>query len=152
MVSSNAATPEAYLAKLTPERQEVIAAMRGFILAHLPEGYQESMRWGMLSYEVPLAMYADTYNKQPLGYVALAAQKRFNSLYLMGVYADPQAYQALLDAYQQAGLKPDLGKSCLHFREMSDLPLEKIGELIAATPPAAYIAQYENARQHTKKR
>ena len=150
MVSSAALTPQAYLDELPADRRQEIAAVRDLILAHLPVGYEEAMRWGMLSYEIPLAAYPSTYNGQPLNYIGLAAQKQKNSLYLMGVYADPAALQDLLDAYARSGLKADIGKSCLRFRKARDLPLQKIGELIASMPPEKYIALYEKSRQASR--
>lgn len=151
MVSSAAQSPEAYLAELPAENRQEIAAVRELILAHLPVGYEESMRWGMLSYEIPLPLYPHTYNGQPLNYIGLAAQKQKNSLYLMGVYADPAALQDLLEAYARSGLKTDMGKSCLRFRTARDLPLEKISELIASVPPEKFIAMYEKSRQVLRK-
>ncbi len=151
MVSSAAQSPEAYLAELPADRRQEIAAVRALILAHLPAGYEERMRWGMLSYEIPLRTYPVTYNGQPLSYVGLAAQKQKNSLYLMGVYADPTALQSLLEAYAREGLKADMGKSCLRFRKAQDLPLETIGELIASLPPEKFIAVYEKSRQALRK-
>ncbi len=151
MVSSAAQSPEAYLAELPAENKQEIAVVRDLVLAHLPAGYEEAMRWGMLSYEIPLSLYPHTYNGQPLNYIGLAAQKQKNSLYLMGVYADPAALQDLLEAYARSGLKADIGKSCLRFRTAQDLPLEKIGELIASMPPEKFIAMYEKSRQVLRK-
>ena len=79
MVSSAAKTIDAYLAELPPERRAVIAAMRDRVNAHLPPGYEETMNWGMITWQIPLARYPITYNKQPLAYVALAAQKNNQS-------------------------------------------------------------------------
>ncbi len=151
MVSSAAQSPEAYLAELPAENKQEIAVVRDLVLAHLPAGYEEAMRWGMLSYEIPLRLYPHAYNRQPLNYIGLAAQKQKNSLYLMRVYADPAALQDLLEAYARSGLKADIGKSCLRFRTAQDLPLEKIGELIASMPPEKFIAMYEKSRQVLRK-
>ncbi len=151
MVSSAAQSPEAYLAELSAERRQEIAVVRDLILAHLLAGYEEAMRWGMLSYEIPLRLYPHAYNGQPLNYIGLAAQKQKNSLYLMGVYTDSAALQDLLDAYARSGLKADMGKSCLRFRTARDIPLEKIGELIASMPPEKFIAMYEKSRQVLRK-
>ena len=89
----------------------------------------------MISYGIPLERYPDTYNKQPLGYAGLAAQKNFNTLYLLGAYSDPKQRKALEDAFKKSGKKMDMGKSCLHFRKADDLPLDAIGEIIGSTPP-----------------
>jgi hypothetical protein len=143
MARSQAATVDAYLNELPENRRAVVAAVREVVLQHLPEGYEEKMNWGMISYEVPLERYPDTYNGQPLGYAALAAQKHYYALYLMGAYADPAQAARLQAAFDRAGKKMDMGKSCLRFRTLADLPLDAIGEVIASTPPEALIARYE---------
>jgi len=147
MVSSQAATVAEYLDELPEERRAVVARVRQTVLDHLPAGYQETMRWGMISYEIPLERYPDTYNGQPLAYIGLAAQKRHYALYLMGVYADSAQERRLRQVYAQRGLRLDFGKSCLRFRRLEELPLDLIAELVAATPPEAHIAQYEASRK-----
>ena len=136
MPRSSATTPEAYLAELPSERRADIAAVRDVIRKNLPEGYGESMNWGMISYGVPLERYPSTYNKQPLCYVGLAAQKNYNALYLMRVYGDKAQEKRLRDAFKKAGKKLDMGKSCVRFKKAEDLPLETIGEIVASTPVA----------------
>ena len=147
MVKSNATTVEGYLDELDPDRRRVVSTVRQLILDHLPEGYQESMNWGMISYEIPLEVYPDTYNGRPLSYVALAAQKRHYAVYLMGVYQNPEQEAQLREAFEQAGKKLDMGKSCLRFRKLEDVPLDVLGEVVASTPPEQFIAQYEQARK-----
>lgn len=147
MVQSNAATVEQYLEELPPERREVVSEVRKTILDNLPEGYSESMNWGMISYEIPLEDYPDTYNGQPLGYLALAAQKRYYSLYMMGVYGFPEQEQKLVQGFEEAGKKLDMGKSCVRFRKLDDISLDVLGEVIASTPPTAMIARYEESRK-----
>lgn len=147
MARSAATTVEDYLAELPPERRAVAAALRALILEHLPHGYVETISWGMPSYEVPLSRYAHTHNGQPLGYVAFAAQKNGYSLYLSGVYMDPDKDAALRAAFAQAGKKLDMGKSCVRFKRLDDLPLPAIGTLIAGTSMADFIACYERSRQ-----
>jgi hypothetical protein len=147
MASSKAKTVEEYLAELPPERREVVTAVRHLILRHLPEGYQETMNWGMISYEIPLEQYPNTYNKQPLNYIALAAQKNYYSLYLLGVYADSDQEARLKEEFQQAGKKLDMGKSCVRFRKLDDLVLDAIAQAIAAVTPDEYIAHYEANRK-----
>lgn len=146
MVSSKAATVAAYLQELPDDRREVIAAVRALVNRELPRGYVETMNWGMISWEIPLARYPATYNKQPLGYVALAAQKNHYALYLMGVYADSQNEKDLRQAYARAGRKLDMGKCCLRFRKLDDLLAEEVGTIIASMPVDACIAQYEASR------
>ena len=101
----------------------------------------------MISYEIPLEVYPDTYNGRPLSYVALAAQKRHYAVYLMGVYQNPEQEAQLREAFEQAGKKLDMGKSCLRFRKLEDVPLDVLGEVVASTPPEQFIARYEQARR-----
>jgi uncharacterized protein YdhG (YjbR/CyaY superfamily) len=143
MVSSKATTPAAYLASLPPERRKVIAAVRAVVKKRLPKGYVETMNWGMLAYEIPLSRYPDTYNKQPLMYLALAAQKNNYALYMTGVSGDKALMARLTAAYKAAGRKLDMGKSCLRFNALEELPLDVIGDIVAATPVEQRIAAEE---------
>lgn len=146
MATSKAATVDEYLQELPEDRRAVVAAVRDVVRRSLPEGYAESMSFGMIGYGVPLERYPATYNKQPLMYAALAAQKNYCALYLMSVYGDEDQERALRDAFARAGKKLEMGKSCIRFRTVDDLPLEDIGRIIAATPPDAHIARYEASR------
>lgn len=146
MASSKATTVDAYLDELPEERRAVVSAVRDVVVQNLPAGYRETVGWGMITYCIPLEAYPDTYNKQPLGLAALAAQKNHYALYLNCVYQDPEQEAWLRDQFARAGKKMDMGKSCLRFKKLDDLPLDAIGELIASTPPERFIAQYEAAR------
>ncbi len=150
MVSSKETTPAAYLASLPSERRKVIAAVRRVVKKHLPTGYVETMNWGMLSYEVPLSRYPDTYNERPLSYMALAAQKNGYALYMMNVYGNEALMRKLEAAYAAAGRKLDMGKSCLRFRTLEELPLDVIGEIVASTSVESHIAASEAARRKKK--
>jgi uncharacterized protein YdhG (YjbR/CyaY superfamily) len=147
MASSSAATVEEYLRELPPERREVVSAVREVVLRNLPEGYRESMGFGMIGYGIPLERYPDTYNRQPLAYAGLAAQKNHYSLYLMCVYGDAQSEAAFREAFAAAGKKLDMGKSCVRFRRLEDLPLDVVGRTIASTPPEELIRRYEASRR-----
>lgn len=146
MVQSKATTVKEYLDCLPADRRKEIAKVRTVVRKNLPKGYREAMGFGMICYEIPLERYPDTYNRRPLGYAGIAAQKSFNTLYLMGAYGDPRQRKALEEAFRKSGRKMDMGKSCLHFRRADDLPLDAIGKLIASTPPEKMIAIYEKAR------
>jgi hypothetical protein len=146
MVTSRAATVEEYLSSLPEERREVVSAVRDLVLRNLPDGYAESMAWGMIGYGIPLARYRNTYNGQPLAYAAIAAQKNYYSLYLMGIYGDPERAAWLGEEFRKAGKKLDMGKACIRFRKLDDLPLEAIGRAVAAVTPEKYIAYYEASR------
>jgi hypothetical protein len=145
MVISQAATVHDYLESLTPEQCSVISALRALILEHLPAGYQESMSRGMLAYEIPLSTYSTTYNGQPLMNAALAVQKRYYSLYLMAVYQDAELLTALKESFRKAGKKLDMGKACVRFHQLDDLPLDDIGKIIARVTVTKYIEHYEQS-------
>ena len=147
MVSSKAATPEAYIAELPPERAELVSRVRDLVNANLPHGYVERMNWGMISWEVPLERYPDTYNGQPLAYAGLAAQKNHTALYLNCVYASQERTRRLTDAYAAAGKKLDMGKSCIRFKRADQLAEDVLADAIASTPVDTFIAEYEAGRR-----
>ena len=143
---SEATTVEGYLKELSPERREAISKVRRIILNNLPEGYKETMNWGMISYEVPLNRYPNTYNGQPLSYAALASQKNHIAIYMSGVYSDERQLKKLLSAFQDMDIKPNMGKSCVRFKNINQVPLMTIGELIAGYSVEDFIALYEKSR------
>ena len=146
MALSKAKTVKEYLDELSDERRRAISKVRSVVRKNLPKGYRETMNFGMITYEIPLERFPNTYNKQPICYAGLAAQKNFNTIYLMGAYADPKQREQLEEAFRKSGKKMDMGKSCLHFRTADDLPLDAIGEIIASTPPDKMIKAYEASR------
>ena len=149
MVKSAATTVSAYLDELPAERREAIAAVREAIIANLPDGYEEVMQWGMISYVIPLSRHADTYNKQPLALASLANQKNYIAVYLNNVYGDPAIETWFMNNYRATGKRLDMGKSCVRFRAIDDLPVELIGQAIARTSVEAFIATYVEARRAT---
>ena len=136
---SDAPTVDDYLVALPDDRREALETVREVILANLPEGYEEVMNWGMIAYQVPLEIEPDTYNGQPLMYAALASQKHHMAVYLTAVYADPVSADAFRDTYLATGKRLDMGKSCVRFRDVADLPLDVIGTAIAATPVSDFL-------------
>ena len=145
-MQSDAKTVAEYLSNLDDVRRKAISAVRGVILDNLPDGYEEAMQFGMITYVVPLSVLADTYNGQPLMYVALASQKRHMSLYLTNVYGDESVEKWFRERYLAAGKKLDMGKSCVRFRKLDDLPLELVGEVVARTPIADFVGIYKASR------
>jgi uncharacterized protein YdhG (YjbR/CyaY superfamily) len=144
---SEATTVEEYLAELSPERREIVETVRTTILENLPAGYQEAMNWGMITYQVPLSIHSETYNGKPLMYVALASQKNYLSLYLTGVYIDTEARQAFEAAYRATGKRMDIGKSCVRFRKLDDLPLELIGQSVAAMEMDEFVERVKQGHR-----
>lgn len=147
MATSKASTVSAYLKELPPDRRKVVSAVRDVVVKHLPKGYVERMAFGMIGYEVPLERYPETYNGQPLCYAGLAAQKNHYSLYLMSGYTDPKRAKWMASEFEKRGKALDMGKSCVRFKSIDDLPLDVIGEIVGATPPAQFIREYENSRK-----
>jgi len=144
MVQSNAESVDEYLKELSPERQKAISTVRKLILDNLPKGYVETMLYGMISYVIPLKRYPKTYNKKPLTLVSLASQKHYMALYLMNVYGDGE--EEFKKNYIATGKKLDMGKSCVRFKSLDDLPIELIGKTVARTSVNQFIDRYEKLR------
>src|SRR6266850_2545514 len=106
---SNVKTPAQYIASLTADRAKTIATVRALVNKHIPRGYEECLVWGTIGWTIPLSRYPDTYNKQPICYVAIASQKNFCSLYLMGAFWSASQLQQLKAAFKAAGKKLDMG-------------------------------------------
>jgi hypothetical protein len=143
---STTKTVASYLRDLPADRRAELARVRQVIRKHLPKGYREAMGWGIITYEVPLSRYPDTYNGQPLCYAGLGAHKNHLALYLMPVYGSPKLAARLRAGFKRAGKKLDMGKSCIRFRRTDDLALDVIGEIVGAVPPDKYVALAEAAR------
>ena len=146
-MKSSADTVDAYLAEFPTERREVLDAVRAVVASNLPEGFVESMTWGMPTYEVPLERYPDTYNKKPLAYVSFAAQKRHVAVYLMALYSDGTLDVDFRTRWAApSGRALDMGKSCVRFASLDDADLPLIGEAVAAMPVDQFISVYERAQ------
>ena len=153
-MQSAAATVSEYLDGLPDDRRKALEEVRRVILENLPEGYEEVMNWGMITYQVPLETYPDTYNRKPIMYAALASQKNHMSLYLSAIYGSEEARSAFEVAYRATGKRYDVGKSCVRFRKLDDLPLPLIGESIASVEVEAFVAMAKAvlAERKTRKR
>lgn len=146
-MKSTAKTVEQYLGGLPPDRREAIAAVRQVILANLPKGYEECISYGMIGYVVPHSLYPNGYPcdpSLPLPYVNLGSQKNHMSLYLTNVYGDAKTQQWFRAAWEAAGKKLDMGKACVRFKRLEDVPLDVVGQVIARTPVSAHIARIES--------
>jgi hypothetical protein len=147
---SHVKTPAQYIASLPADRAKTIAAVRAFVNKHIPRGYDECLVWGTIGWTIPLSRYPNTHNQQPITYVALASQKNYCSLYLMGAFWSASQLEELKSAFKAAGKKLDMGKCCVHFESPDDLPLEAIGKLIAGISSERWIEMYEQTRMMTK--
>ena len=149
-MQSRAETVEAYLAELPEDRRAALDRVRETVLANLPDGFEEAMNWGMITYQVPLERYPDTYNGQPLQLAALASQKNHLAVYLSAIYADEESRKAFEAAYHATGKRFDVGKSCVRFRKLEDLPLDVIGEAVASLTVEDFIETYEKGRAQAR--
>ncbi len=153
-MNSNAVTVEEYLAELPADRRPALEAVRKVILENLPAGYEEVINWGMITYQVPLSVYPDTYNKKPLMYAALASQKNHMAVYLMGIYMNEDSRQRFETDYKATGKRFDAGQSCVRFKKLDDLPITLIAENIAAISVEEFVAGAKSvlsARKRKKK-
>jgi hypothetical protein len=136
-----------YVAGLPENQRAVLEPVRNTVRKNLPKGYEEILQGKYISYVIPLSRFPNTYNGQPLWYVALAAQKNYYTLYLMAPYGDKKELARLQEGFRKAGKKLDMGKSCIRFRKLEDLPLDVIGESVARIPAEDYIRRYESVKR-----
>jgi hypothetical protein len=147
-MQSKAATVEEYLAELPEERRAAIGAVRETILKCLPKGYEEGMQYGMIGYFVPHSVYPPGYHcnpNEPLPYAGLASQQNYISVYLFCLYCDNQHEKWFREAWAKTGKKLDMGKSCIRFKRLDDMPLALIGQAIKRVPVKKFIQIYESA-------
>ena len=148
-MQSTAKTPQAYVDSLPEERKVAIEKMRQAIKKTLPAGFEEVMCYGMLGYVVPHSLYPKGYHcdpKLPLGFISLASQKNFVALYHMGIYANPKLLDWFVGEFpKHAKSKLDMGKSCIRFKKMNDIPYALISELVSKMTVQDWIDCYESA-------
>jgi hypothetical protein len=152
MVQSKAKTVTEYLDELPDDRRSVFETVLTLVRKNLPKGYREMMSFGSVCWGIPLDEYPNTYNGQPLSYVALAAQKNYFALYLMNVYTDPKLEVQLRDGFAKADKTLDMGKACVRFKRPEDLALDVVAKIIAATPATTFIETHEANRAAVKKK
>lgn len=156
-MQSSAATVREYLAELPEDRREIVSAVRAEILKNLPDGYEEGMQYGMIGYYVPHSLYPPGYHcnpKQPLPFANLASQKQYVSVYLYCVYSDEKEAEWFRRTWEKSGCKLNMGKSCVRFRKLEDIPLKVIGQAVKRIPVKKFIATYESAvgERHSSKK
>ena len=144
-----AKTPADYIDQLPEDRKTALKQLRQTLLENLPEGFEETMSYGMIGYVVPHSRYPKGYHvdpKLPLPFINIASQKNYIALYHSGIYADKNLLEWFTKAYKKVqGKKPDMGKSCIRFKNPDAIPYELIAELTRKITPEAWIATYESA-------
>lgn len=147
-MQSKATTPDQYINELPEDRKEAMQKLRKTVLKNLPEGFQETMQYGMLSYVVPHNIYPSGYHCKPtdaLPFLSIASQKNHIAFYHMGVYGDPALFKWFTEEYpKHAKNKLDMGKSCIRFKNPKNIPFELLGELTSKITVAKWIEKYEN--------
>jgi hypothetical protein len=149
-MATNAKTVEDYLRALPDDRRAALNGVRQVILANLPAGYEECIQYGMIGYVVPHTIFPGGYHcdpKQPLPFACLGSKKNHMSLHLMSVYSDGELAKWFEKTWKASGKKLDMGKACVRFKKLDDLPLDVIGRLFAKVPVKKYIACIEKAMQ-----
>ena len=148
-MQSKATTPEQYLSELPEDRKEAMLKLRNAIKENLPQGFEEVISYGMLGYVVPHSIYPSGYHcdpKLPLPFINLASQKNFIALYHMGIYANKNLESWFVSEYpKHVKTKLDMGKSCIRFKKIDDIPFDFIGELAAKVSVEDWISNYEKA-------
>ena len=132
-----------YLAALEGERGDAVRTVFETVHAAMPEGYELGSFRGSPLWTIPLATQPDTYNGEPLSYVALMGQKNYNSLYLMWLYSDPVEHAQFVEDWAASGLKLNMGKSCLRFKTLKDVDLDIIAKTVAKTSVEHFVDNYE---------
>lgn len=147
-MQSKATTVDSYIENLPVERKAAMLELRNTILKNIPKGFTEEMSYGMLGYVVPHALYPAGYHcdpKLPLPFINIASQKNFIAIYHMGIYADKKLLEWFTDEYSKhCKTKLDMGKSCIRFKKIEQIPFNLIGELAARITPKQWISIYED--------
>lgn len=141
-------TIKEYLAGIPEERRAAFDKLRETILSNLPEGFEERMSYGMIGYVVPHSIFPAGYHcdpNLPLPFINIANQKGFIALYHMGIYADKNIHKWFVEEYSKSCFyKLDMGKSCIRFRKMEDIPYELVGKLMRKFTPKSWIKLYQD--------
>lgn len=148
-MQSKATSPQQYLDELPEDRKEPIQKLRQQILDNLPKGIEEAMNYGMLGYVIPHSIYPNGYHcdpKLPLPFMNLASQKNFVAVYSMALYSKKELMDWFTSEYaKQSKYKLDMGKSCIRFKKMDDIPFDLIGELTGKITAEEWVSIYESA-------
>ena len=142
-----ATTPENYISQIPKDRIPHFEKLRKTIIENLPKGFEEQMSYGMIGYVVPKNVYPKGYhcdNRLPLPFINIASQKNFIALYHMGIYANPELLNWFINEYLKCCKKKlDIGKSCIRFKKISEIPFNLIAELVKKISGQEWIELYE---------
>lgn len=135
------------LNNIPEDRAEAFNKLHEVIIANLPKGFEAAISYGGLGYVVPHSLYPAGYHckpAEPLPFAGLASQKNSINFYHMGIYAIPELLEWFVAEYPKNSLqKPDMGKSCIRFKKMNQIPYKLIGELMQKISVSEWITIYE---------
>jgi hypothetical protein len=154
-MTSSAKTPEEYLAELPPDRREALSKIRDVINAHLPEGLEEGMEYGAISWHVPHSVYPAGYHcdkTKPVPFIGLASQKQHMAAYLCLVYMSEEIKGWFMEEYAKLGMKIDMGASCVRFKKIENFPLQLMPELLSRLTVPEFLKMYEESIPPSKKK
>jgi len=149
------ASVKAYLDALPDDRRKALRKVRAAINRGLPKGYKEGIQYGMIGWFVPHRLYPDGYHcapEQPVPFASLASQKNHMAIYLMCIYGDAKQKAWFEKAWKKTGLRLDMGKSCVRFRKIEDVPLDLIEEAVRRVPVEQFLAHYEKSIPASKRK
>ena len=148
-MTSTAATPDEYIDSLPEDRKAAMSELRKVIIKNIPKGFHEEMSYGMIGYVVPHSLYPHGYHcnpKLPLSFISIASQKNFIAIYHMGLYGDKDLYNWFIAEFPKySKTKLDMGKSCIRFKKVNDIPYALLSLLLQKLTPQQWIALYESA-------
>lgn len=147
-MQSKAQSVDAYMSELPEERKAPMQRLREVFKANLPKGFTEQMSYGMLGYVVPHSIYPKGYHcspELPLPFVNIASQKNFIAVYHMGIYSDEKLLNWFVEEFpKHSKAKLDMGKSCIRFKKMDQIPYDLIGELLTKMTVNQWIERYDS--------
>ena len=145
-----------YISQLTEDRKEPISKLRNIINQNIDRGFSEEINYGMIGWVVPHSLYPEGYHcdpKLPLPFMSIASQKHFIAVYHMGVYTSPKLLEWFISEYpKHCSTKLDMGKSCIRFKNIANIPYNLIGELVTKMSANDWIMLYESNVKDARKR
>ena len=155
-MTSNAKTPDEYIDQLPEDRKDPISKLRKIINQNIDKGFSEEINYGMIGWVVPHSLYPDGYHcnpKLPLPFLSIVSQKHFVAVYHMGIYASPTILKWFVNEYpKHCPTKLDMGKSCIRFKKIENIPYNLIGELVSKMSADEWIKLYESNVKDSRKR
>ena len=139
-------TAQEYLESLPDKHRDALITIRDVILKNLPQGYEEGIQYGSISYYVPHSICPDGYHtdpSQPIPFLGLASKNSGMTLNFFGLYVDPEAKERFTSGWKSSGCKLNMGASCVRFKKLEDVPLDVLGETVAALPVDHFLEKYE---------